>query len=281
MCAHFIDNMIGINPKKPFKYNYYDRRFSENIIIVKEMYRDNCYDLVPKELYYILLRFMPLEIIGMIWNIKIIIEDVDFHRYIDYIHSPHNYTVTKSMRLRSGKHLCYNNTHIGIFCNSLNSLSYDKNIKKAHIIEALHYNFLKWYEYLKHNNNTPNFKKLINIMELKINEFYTFIVTQYNTKRNDIWYNYNQKNSLFLKIKDCKYFIYNYNCITSSNPCYNCQCFDAYVNLNDYSKKKSFFEYFPQYRNYIHVRDDYEFYPDYSNPHGDPTEYQADSWGWG
>jgi len=276
-----MDNIDSINPKKPFKYSYYDRRFSENIIIVAEMYNDNCFDLVPKELYYILLRFMPLEIIGMIWNIKIIIEDVDFHRYIDYIHSPHNYTVTKSMRLRSGKHLCYNNTHIGVFCNSLNSLSYDKNIKKAHIIENLHYNFLKWYEYLKHNNNIQNFKKLINIMELKINEFYTYIVTHYNTKRNTVWYNYIQKNRLFLKIKDCKYFIYNYDCITSRNPCKNCQCFDSYVNLNDYNKKKSFFEYFPEYRNYIHVSDDYEFYPEYSHPHGDPTEYQDDSWGVG
>jgi hypothetical protein len=65
-------------------------------------------------------------------------------------------------------------------------------------------------------------------------------------------------------------------CITSYEPCECCKKFDEYVNLNKYSKKKSFVEYFPKYDdNYDQSNDQYWVH----NANNYIVPEQADNWG--
>ena len=55
---------------KLFKYSYWDRRYDKDYMIVPENYYDREYETIPLEVYWLFLRFVPVEMIGIIWNIK-------------------------------------------------------------------------------------------------------------------------------------------------------------------------------------------------------------------
>ena len=265
-----------INTKNPFKYSYLERRFDRNYTIsIQENYHDHAYEQIPKNLYYILLKYLPLEIIGIIWNITIIREDADFCEYIKILHKP-----TKpvcGIHLRSGRKLFMNDTHMGVFCNSITTYVFDKKIKETIKIDMLHSTFLMWYEYLKTNIKSDNCSNMLNAMTTKIKEFTRQVAIQSFQKKNDVWDNEKQRDKIICKLEDCMYYIDNYHCITCLKPCECCKKFDEYVNLNNYSKKKSFVEYFPQYdENYDLSNDQYWLHN--SNNYLLPA--QADNWGY-
>jgi hypothetical protein len=263
-----------INSKKPFKYSHLDRRFGSNYIIsTKENYNDFAYDQIPNTLCYILLKHLPLEIIGMIWNIKVIREDADFCEYIKILRSPIKPVV--GIRLRSGRKLFMNTTHLGVFCNSITTYVFDKNIKNTTKIDMLHSTFLRWYEYLKINIELDSCSNLLNAMVTKIKEFTREAAIKSFEKKNDVWDNEMQRDGIILKLDDCMYYIDNFMCITSYEPCECCKKFDEYVNLNKYSKKKSFVEYFPQFDDSDFPQD--QFWVHNANNYLLPA--QADNWG--
>ena len=105
---------------------------------------------------------------------------------------------------------------------------------------------------------------------------YRFYIHNNFQKKNNIWDNEKQRDKIICKLDDCMYYIDNYNCITCLEPCVCCKLFDEYVNLNKYSKKKSFLEYFPQYYDYDFPED--QFWIHNSNNYLLPA--QADNWGY-
>jgi hypothetical protein len=265
----------NINTKQPFKYSHIDRRFDSNYVIsTEENYHDYNYEQIPKNLCYILLKHLPLEIIGIIWNIKVIREDADFCEYIKILHKP-----TKpvcGIHLRSGRKLFMNDTHMGVFCNSITTYVFDKKIKNTIKIDMLHSTFLMWYEYLKTNIGTDSCIRLLSAMVIKIKEFTRQAAIRSLETKNDIWDNETQRDRIIRKLDDCIYYIDNYHCITCLEPCACCIKFDEYVNLNKYSKKKSFVEYFPQYDDSVFSEDQFWIhnYNNYLLP------AQEDNWGY-
>ena len=260
--------MNSINPKKPFKYSHIDRRIDSNYVVIKENYYDHSYEYIPKLVCYMLLQHLPLEIIGIIWNIKTIREDTDFCDYIKLL-KPDMFKLNSGITLRNTKLLHMNTTHFGVFINSFNSIIFRKinygydtlySNYTSNIINDLHKCFITWYEYLQTNILEPDIKRQLQIIELKITDFYYSFATHYPQKRNMLWYNSKQRDRLFLKIKDCMYYIHNFSCILYTSTrgvfdnydqtqyCYKCRDFDIYVNSDIYSKDKSFFEYFPNYK---------------------------------
>ena len=252
--------VLSINPKKPFKYSHIDRRIDSNYVVIKENYYDRAYEYIPKFLCVMLLRHLPLEIIGMIWNIKAIREDTDFCDYMKLL-KPDMFKLNSGIKLRNTKLLHMNTTHFGVFINIFNSIIYRKlnygydtvySNYTSNIINDLHKCFITWYEYLQTNILDPDIKDQLQITEIsakysfiiefKIINFYESFVTRYSQKRNIIWYNSKQRDRLFLKIKDCMYYIHNFSCILytstrdvlseidDSNYCYKCRDFDLYVN---------------------------------------------------
>ena len=256
----------NINTKKPFKYSHLERRIDANYVVsTEENYTNHAYDEIPKQIYYILLKHIPIEIIGIIWNIKVIREDADFCEYIKILHRPT--TPALGMFLRSGRKLYMNDTHIGVFCNSITTYVFDKKIKNTIKIDMLHSTFLMWFEYLSINQRyMDSCKNLLEVMVSKIKEFTIQATVRSFDIKNDIWDNVTQRDKIIRKLDDCLYYIDNFKCITSLHPCGLCKSFDDYVNVDKYSKKKSFLEYFPQFDNCNYYRQD-----NYNT--------QADNWG--
>lgn len=229
-----------ISPKQTnlFKYSYWDRRNDKDYMIVPENYYDREYETIPLEIYWLFLRFVPVEMIGIIWNIKIILDDVDFRNYMNYIYSYENSNMKNSgMQLRSRRTLFIPNTHGGLLANEMFSLI-NYNYTPQQKIDKLYNLVFKWYEFIKNNYYH---KKIEDVIKSKINQFYYEIVASWYVTKNYWWKNEIQKKKLFEKLALCRYYIANFNyiaCYHYDDTSNNFKDFDLFVNEGKPLKKE-------------------------------------------
>ena len=223
---------------KLFKYSYYDRRYDKDYMIVPENYYDREYETIPLEVYWLFLRFVPVEMIGIIWNIKTILDDVDFRNYMNYIYSYENSNMKNSgMQLRSRRTLFIPNTHGGLLANEMFSLI-TYNYTPQQKIDKLYNLVFKWYEFVKNNNYH---KKIESVIKSKINQFYYEIVACWYVPKNYWWKNKTQKKKLFEKLALCRYYIANFDYIVCNHygdTSNNFEDFDLFVNEGKPLKKE-------------------------------------------
>ena len=254
--------MEYINTKDPLEYNYIDIRNYKDFEIVTT-YNDLDYKQIPYHILLNLLRYIPIELISIIWNICCIQNDYYYKLYMEYILRDNSHIIlysptTIKMKLRSGRVVFKNQNLWCIMYNELDNFILQDNFININFCKFI----IKWYDYIilyesKNNINDQNlyslkYSSLINVL---INNRMTYINEHINDKSNILWKNSRQKNNIINIMLKIQYYINRYNCISSNHPCDNCYIIDLYIH-----EKKKYKHLKNEVIKIIHNYNDYPAY---------------------
>tara|TARA_B110000114_G_C14934456_1_gene333738 strand:- start:41 stop:814 length:774 start_codon:yes stop_codon:yes gene_type:complete len=230
--------MEYINTKDPLEYNYIDIRNYKNFEIIPYYYSDLDYENIPFNILLNLLRYIPIELISIIWNICCIQNDYYYKLYMEYILRDNSHKIlycltTTQMKLRSSRVVFKNQNLWCIMYNELANFLMQDNYININFCKFI----IKWYDYIKiyeskNNINDQNLDSLkySSFINIKINKCVTYINERKNDKSNILWKNSRQKNNIINIILEIQYYINRYNCISSEHPCENCYTLDLYIH---------------------------------------------------
>jgi hypothetical protein len=225
------------NTKDPLEYNYIDIRNYKDFEIIPN-YNDLDYKQIPFHILLNLLRYIPIELISIIWNIYCIQEVYYYKLYMEYILRNNSHKIlyslmTKKMKLRSGRVVFKNQNLWCIMYNELATFIIQDNYMNINFCKFI----IKWYDYIKlyeykNNINDQNLDSLkySSFINIVINKCLTYINNRKNDKSNILWKNSRQKNNIISIIFEIQYYINRYNCISSNHPCDNCYIIDLYIH---------------------------------------------------
>ena len=185
-----------MNPNKPFKFTYLERRYGLSYEIVPSSYKYLYHSYILKDLLIILIKNnIPLEIIYIIYIIAQIRYDYEFKLYFDQLYSKKNVTFERSNQidctsLRIGKHIRLPTNYLNLMLNDINlfrlsyiddDVIYDiksiiENNKIIHKkLKAFKDFIFKWYEFISYFDTFNNLHSihLRNIFNM-INKYFDF-----------------------------------------------------------------------------------------------------------
>lgn len=223
-----------------FKYSIEELRYYYGCFDPSFYRISNILEFIPTYLYESLI---PNEIIAIIWSIKLLQEDFEFEEYAKDLTNEKNTKLVEVYKLRNKKiykyniigKLFYECTYI-FRINDINSTLVNKEYKTIKLLNNL---FFKYYEWIINVNNDYNiFINLINTFEYKVNKFYNEIKNNESKIKSKSF-----KRKALTMLSNMKYFIDNFNCITSYNPCNNCCKFNKHIfkYLDNYKKNDNFY----------------------------------------
>lgn len=229
--------MEFVNTKDPLEYNYIDIRNYKDFEIIP-YYNDLYYEQIPFHILLNLLRYIPIELISIIWNIYCIQEIYYYKLYMEYILKDKSHRIlyedtSIKMTLRSGRVVFKNQNLWCILYNELDNFITQDNYMNINFCKFI----IKWYDYIKlyESKNNINDQNLYSLrysttINTEINKCILYINQHKNEKSNILWKNSKQKNNIINIIFEIQYYINRYNCISSKHPCDNCYIIDLYIH---------------------------------------------------
>ena len=217
-----------------FKYNYLERRFYKSNYNYSDYIFSKIIKVLPLELFKC--DKLPIEMVVIIYTIKLLLEEKDFEIYMQELYSNSETELYLIYKLRNRS--IYKKNTLGYLEYNLVSMiqfqqKKNKNkigLKLLKLYRSVMFNFYEWLKTAYRLTHKNNLLKLIDVLTRKIYQFKLDIIQ--NDIRSIAFNNDDEINEGKEIINSIIFLIEHFSCRISPTPCNKCYKFDLYVNEN-------------------------------------------------